>query len=335
MTAGDGNAWLPEEPPSLERFLAFEPLPAPILPVIGIVLAALYLAGAVRMWTSDRRWSIGRTVSFLAGCILIVASTGLAVELYGYGMFSVFMFQQLTLMMAVPPLLVIGSPGTLLLRATPHTGLGHLVHRAAFAGLRSPVSRFLLHPGFGIPLFLLSFYGLYLAGLADAFVATIPGHTALEVLFLVAGMLFTIPILSADPLPVRMSHGGRILDVVVEMALHAFFGVIVMMSAISLVNAFASPPESWQLDPLMDQQIAGGLAWSYGEGPTALILIYLLERWFRSETRQNRVKDARVDKQGDPDLDAYNAYLARLQARSSSGTPVPTVHSKEHHDATD
>ena len=314
MTSEDWSAWLPDEPPSFEQFLALQPLPAPVLPVIGGVLAALYLAGALRMWATKRQWPIGRTLSFLSGCALLVASTGLALELYGFAMFSVFMFQQLTLMMAVPPLLVLGSPGTLLLRATPHAGLGRVVHRLAFAGLRSPASRWLLHPAFGIPLFLLSFYGLYLAGLADSFVGTVAGHTALEVLFLVAGMLFTIPILSSDPLPVRLGHAGRIIDVVVEMALHAFFGVIIMMSTATLVTAFASPPTSWQLDPLMDQQIAGGLAWSYGEGPTALILLYLLQRWYRSDTVNSRAHDRRVEIHGNPELDEYNAYLARIAA---------------------
>lgn len=55
------------------------------------------------------------------GNLALAAVTGLAVENFGYALFSVFMFQQLTLMMAIPPLLVLGSPGTLLLRATRTT----------------------------------------------------------------------------------------------------------------------------------------------------------------------------------------------------------------------
>lgn len=315
--------WIPDEAPTLARMLAADLQPVPIIPVIGIVIAGLYLIGVIRMWSTGRRWSIVRTLCFLAGCALIVATTGLAVEGYGYVMFSVFMFQQLTLMIAVPPLLILGSPGTLLLRATPHRGPGHLVHRLAFAGLRGRVGRWLLHPAVGIPLFLLSFYGLYLGGLADVFLSTAVGHIALEGLFLVAGMLFTIPILSSDPLPIRLGYGGRILDVLVEMALHAFFGVIVMMSPALLVDAFANPPASWGLDPIADQQIAGGLAWSYGEGPTALILLYLLHRWYRSDTAKARAADRKADEHGDPDLDAYNDYLAQL--RKNPDTPTQSA----------
>ena len=316
--------WVPEQEPTLWTLLAADLQPLPVLPAIGFVLAVLYLAGAVRLWVIRRRWSVVRTLSFLLGCVLLVLTTGLAIEGYGYALFSVFMFQQLTLMIAIPPLLVLGSPGTLLLRAVPHRGLGRVVLRLAFAGLRSRVSRWLLHPALGIPICLLSFYGLYLGGLADVFLASSAGHISLEVLFLVAGMLFTIPILSADPLPIRLGYGGRLLDILVEMALHAFFGVIVMMTPGVLVEAFATPPAAWRLDPVADQQIAGGLAWSYGEGPTALILIYLLHRWYRADTTRARAADRQADELGDPDLAAYNAYLAGLRG-GDHNRPTPNT----------
>ena len=104
--------------------------------------------------------------------------------------------------------------------------------RAAHAGLRSRTARWLLSAWLAVPLYLAAFYGLYLANLADPILSTVTGHTLLEVGFLVAGMLFTIPILSSDPLPVRMSHGGRALDVFAEAALHAFFGVFLMMAPV-------------------------------------------------------------------------------------------------------
>lgn len=49
----------------------------------------------------------------------LAAVTGLAIDGYGYRLFSAFMFQHLTLSILVPPLLVLGAPGRLLLRSTP------------------------------------------------------------------------------------------------------------------------------------------------------------------------------------------------------------------------
>lgn len=316
-TAIDGPVWIPDAPPTLAEFFVFNPQPVPVLPLVGALLAALYLVGALRLWTRGTKWSVGRTVLFLVGCLTIVVVTGAGIEGYGFELFSVFMFQQLTLMMAVPPLLVLGAPGTLLLRALPHYGIGPVLHRAAIRSLRSKTSRFLIHPGFTLPLFLVSYYGLYLGGLADLFLSTWVGHIGLELFFLASGVLFTVPILSVDPLPRRQGYAGRLMDLFGEMALHAFFGVILMMAATPLVKTFSTPPESWNIDPLYDQQIAGALSWSYGEFPTLLILLFLLPRWFRHDTAKAKAADQHADTFGDTDLDAYNDYLARLRARDS------------------
>ena len=329
--------WIGESPPELGDLVALTTPPSLLLPIVGVLLALLYLGAAISLWIRGRRWSVGRTVLFLLGCAIITLVTGLGIEHYGYSMLSVFMFQQLTLMMLVPPLLVLGSPGTLLLRATPHRGLGRTVLSVALKALRSRVARWLLHPVFTVPLFLLSFYGLYLGGLADVLLALPLGHVALEVAFLIAGVLFAAPILSSDPLPLRMSHAARTIDITAEVALHAFFGVFLMISPTLLVDSFANTSAAMGVDPLADQALAGGLAWSYGEGPNAILLIYVLHRWFRDDTARARAADRRADAHGNPDLDAYNAYLDVLRARdidrdnprSDPNHPIAPPHRKD------
>ncbi len=304
--------WAPDTPPDLSSFSAFAPAAPIVLPAVAVVLAVVYSAGALRLWIAQRRWSVGRTILFLCGCLIILAVTATGLEGYGYGMFSVFMFQQLTLMMIVPVFLVLGAPGTLLLRSTPHRFGGQWVLRIALLLLRSRVARVLIHPGFSLPLFLFSFYGLYLGGIADVFLASEFGHVSLEVLFLVAGVLFAVPVLAVDPLPRRQTYVGRILDLFGEMALHAFFGVIIMIAATPLVKAFADPPMAWGVDPVADQQIAGALAWSYGEFPNLVLVLILFHAWYRADTARSRADDDRADREGTPDLDAYNDYLKSL-----------------------
>ncbi len=316
----------PSDPPTLASMLQFDVHSVSLLTVFALCLAALYVVAVIRVRRQGVRWSTTRTLLFVAGCALIVIVTGTELDAYGEQLFSVFMFQQLTLMIAVPPLLVWGSPGRLLLRAVPHRGLGGLVQRAALGGLRSRWARVLLHPAVTVPIFLMSYYGLYFTGIADNTLRWEGGHVALETAFLAAGVLFHIPVLSDDPLPVRHGHVAGILDIFIEIALHAFFGVIIMMSTRLLLDAFATPPGAWGIDPLADQGVAGGLAWGYGEGPTVLILIYLLHRWFRDDTRRDAARDQLVDRDGDPELDAYNTYLARLNAAD----PPPTQRADEH-----
>jgi putative membrane protein len=313
-----GLAWIPELPPSLEQFLAPNFQPIPVIPVIAIGIGLLYLIGAVQQWAASRRWSVVRTVCFLAGCALTAVTMGAGIEGYGYVLLSVFIFQQLTLMMAIPVLLVLGSPGTLLLRSVPHRGIGKLVLRASLGLLRSALMRFLIHPVVMIPLFLAAFYGLYFTEAASWLLATWGGHLSLELFFLVSGLLFTAPLISSDPLPRRQSHLGKLLDVFAEMPLHAFFGVIMMSAPAVMVKYFDSTSPQWGIDPVKDQQIAGGLAWSYGELPSVIMLLVLLIRWEKDDTRNAKRASRAADLYGDAEFDAYNQQLERLNRRGSS-----------------
>ncbi|WP_407791868.1 MULTISPECIES: cytochrome c oxidase assembly protein [Actinomycetes] len=283
--------------------------------MVGILLALGYLCGVMLLLRRRIVWPWWRTILFITGCGVLVALTGTALEGYGYRMFSVFMFQQLTLMMAIPPLLILGAPGTLLLKAAPSRGRWRFVRQFALTGLRSRFARLLLHPGFMVPLFLMVFYGLYFSGIASTLLGSVAGHLSLEAVFLGAGILFTLPLISPDPLPRRQSHFGRLLDMFIEMPLHAFFGVIAMMATIPLVSFFARPPAAWNIDAVADQRIAGALAWSYGELPSLIIVLILLFAWASDDTRRAEAADRRKDREGDLELEAYNAWLSRLGRR--------------------
>jgi len=308
--------WTPVEPPTLARMLEPALQPIPVLPAIALALAAIYLLGWLRVRTAGGHWPWWRAGLFITGCALLAAVTGLAIEGYGKELFSAFMLQQMTIMIVVPPLLVLGAPGTLLLRALPREGFGNRIRALAVASLRARWARFLLHPGFAVPLFLATFYGLYFSDAADLLLATGLGHVTLEVLFLIAGLLFTVPLLSPDPLPRRDPYMMKLVDVFAEAAVHAFFGVVVMMAGEPLLRAFSSPPPAWDVDPLADQRIAGGIAWGYGEAPTVLLLLVLVLLWYRDDSRRARQRDRRVERHGDTELDAYNAYLEGLGRRS-------------------
>lgn len=48
-----------------------------------------------------------------------------------------------------------------------------------------------------------------------------------------------------------------------------------------------------------------------------LVLIALLFQWYSSEQRQAKRQDRAADRDGDKELEAYNAYLASLNTRSN------------------
>lgn len=306
---------VPEAPPTILRMMGWDPPPIPLLAALGIALAALYCAGLLRLRRTGAPWPWYRSLSFLSGCAILTAVTGLAIEGYGVGLFSAFMFQHMTLSTLVPPLLVMGSPGLLLFAAVPDHGRGRRVRRTTLRLARSWVSRIALHPGFAIPVFLFSFYGLYFSSIFDTLNSSWVGHTGMELFFLISGLLFIIPILSIGPLPMRQSNLGRLLDIFLEMPLHVFFGVVFMMAPTVLVASFADPPPSWGIDPVDDQAVAGALAWSYGEPVALLIVLIFASRWRRDEERSTTTPTAYGEAKDAEDLDSYNEFLRTLNTR--------------------
>ncbi|MDP0400095.1 cytochrome c oxidase assembly protein [Tsukamurella strandjordii] len=303
----------PAAAPTVLGMLGWEPPQLPLLPVLAAVAAIVYLIGVRRVRAQGRSWHPARVISFLLGCLALAAVTGLKIEAYSWHLFSAFMFQQLTLSILVPPLLVGGAPGVLLLRATPHHGAGKVVLGAALGLLRSRAPRVLLHSGFTIPLFLISYYGVYLSGIIDRIGGNWFGHTALQLFFLGAGILFILPIMSVGPLPGRDSWLMRFFDIFIEMPLHVFIGVMLMMATTPMVAMFAFPPSEWGIDPVRDQTIAGALAWSYGE-PVAMVTVCIFAlRWRRAENHDSERAGAEVRE--DDERAAYNAYLEQLRGR--------------------
>ncbi|UOW02009.1 cytochrome c oxidase assembly protein [Agrococcus sp. SCSIO52902] len=317
MSSSDA-AWLP--PPSLEQFLLPGSTGAPVLPVLAAIMAIAYAAGVTRLRRQRRHWPPLRTAWFLLGCGTLAAVTGTRIDAYGQLLFSVLMFQQLALMMVIAPLLALGSPGTLLLRATPRDGAGRAVLRVAVSGLRSRAARFALHPALVIPLMLLCFFGLYVGGAADALLQVDAGHILMEAAFLLVGLLITVPLVSSDPLPRRPSYPGRLFDIFLEMQVHAAFGLVMLFSSAPFVRHFAtSAPAEWRVDPVHDQGVAGVLAWTFGELPLVTMLVVTLARW----QRRDRSRAGAQQRRADQETEAYNAYLAQLRQRDLRGDGDP------------
>lgn len=307
--------WMPTDPPTWARLFTPRLDGWSWIAVLSVLVLVAYLVGLARLRRAGVRWAWWRTAAFVAGSVSLFAVTG--TELHGYSMvlFSVHMAQHMVLSMVSPLLLLLGSPITMALRALPRGHGAAGVPRALLLEvLHSRVARFLSHPGFTIPLFIASLYGVYFTPVFDDLMANPLGHQVMLAHFLVTGLLFFGPILGADPWPRTTGHAGRMLELLLPMPFHAFFGVAIMMAGSLVVRTFSNPPASWGVDPLADQTTAGAIAWSFGEIPTVLVLAVVFFQWAGSEARRNKTRDRTIDRVGNAELDAYNARLRALAA---------------------
>ncbi|MDG5803642.1 cytochrome c oxidase assembly protein [Streptomyces ossamyceticus] len=282
-----------------------------------LVSLALYAWGVVRLVRRGDKWPVGRTVAFVAGVLMILLVMCTRLNDYGMVMFSVHMVQHMVISMLAPILLLLGAPITLALRALPTAGKGRKGPRELLLMfLHSWYMRIVTHPAFTIPMFIASLYALYFTPLFDFLMGSTPGHIAMMVHFLAVGLFFFWPIMGVDPGPHRPGYLMRMLELFAGMPFHAFFGIALMMASAPMVKSYENPPASLGIDALADQNAAGGIAWAFSEIPSVLVLLALLFQWYGSEQRQARREDRAADRDGDKELEAYNAYLASLDARS-------------------
>lgn len=176
----------------------------------------LYWLGVANELRSLRRWSSGRTLSFVLGIGLLALAVYPPLAHFAHHDLRGHMLRHLLLGMFAPLALVLGAPGTLLLRALPARSA-----RALVRFLASRPVRILIHP---VSALLFNIGGMYVLYLTPLFAATLGSHALhvfVHVHFVVAGYLFTWAIAGPDPAPHRPGLRLRLAVLLVATGAHA------------------------------------------------------------------------------------------------------------------
>jgi putative copper resistance protein D len=293
--------------------------------VLVVVLGGLYAAGVARLRRRGDRWSAGRTVSWVAGLLTIVAVTMTGIATYSPVLFSTHMIQHMVLSMLTPIFLVLGAPVTLALRALkpaairgdrgPREWLTVILHSRAL--------RFIGHPATATIIFVASTYTVYFSSLFGYLMRAHVGHLVMLTHFLASGTLFFWVLIGIDPTPRKLPYIAKMLLLFVTMPFHAFFGIALMNVNQPIAEGwYTALHRPWGTSVLSDQHTGGAIAWAFGEIPTFIVLIAMVFQWFMEDQRLTRRTERRADTAGaakvDAELSDYNAYLASLEKRSQA-----------------
>lgn len=101
------------------------------------------------------------------------------------------------------------------------------------------------------------------------------------------------------------------------MVFHGFLGIVLMQSrSVIAADWFSGVHPQWGSSLLANQHIGAGIAWAFGEVPSAIVMAILLVRWIRADEREQRRVDRAADRaeaSGEPDAHVvYNAYLRQI-----------------------
>ncbi len=270
---------------------AFDPVPT-----IGAGVAAVgYLAARHRLISSPHAVGVpraagrGRMVCFGAGLLAIVVAVDGPPDVLSDVSFSAHMIQHLLLQLVAAPLLLLGGPLGLLLRADPPW----LPRRALVRLLRSRPVRVLTHPVTAVGLFTVILVGSHLTPLYNLTLEREWVHELEHVAFLVTALLFWWPAIGVDPAPHRLSYPARLLYMFLDMPVMAYLGLAIASSSRVLYPYYAAHPPPWGASALQDQGVAGTIMWVSATFTMVPAMAVLLLRWLDEDERKQARREAR------------------------------------------
>ncbi len=236
---------------------------------LSLLAAVLYVVGATRLLSRGDVWPARRRLSFVSGCVVLGVA---AVAPLPGAPFTAHMVRHLLLGMIAPVLLVVGRPGTLLLRAVSGTARRMLARAArsvpAAAAMLPPVAAAFDVGG----LWLLYRTPLFAATQTRPWLATV-----LQLHVLTWGLLFTAAVCQLDPVPHRYGLGLRAGTLVAAGGAHSVLAKILWAAA---------PPHTWV--QVGDLHLGAQVMYYGGDAIEIALAAVIAGQWYAAGGRELR-----------------------------------------------
>lgn len=261
------------------------------IPTVGVVVAAILYGeglGAVRRRAGPAfpTWRVG---CFLAGLLVLFLALASPIDAYAPVLLSDHMVQHVLIMMVAAPLLVLGTPILLALRAAGPVARRRFIlpvlHAAPVRALASPLV--------GWAAFAVVMWGTHVSAVYEAAVRSTGLHALEHVAYLGAALLFWRPVVGLEPGPGRLSHPARILFLFLAMPVTSLLGLAISASNHVLYPSYVAGAHLLGVSALSDQKLAGTMMWTAGMFLMAPALGLVLMDWMRHDEQQARRADAR------------------------------------------
>jgi len=232
---------------------------------IGIAaLGALYIWASVRL---QRQPTIGQKVYFFSGLLVLFGSlNGPIHDLSDDYLFSAHMVQHLLLTLAVPPLLLAGTPGWM---------LRQLLSRKHIA----PVCHFFTRAPIAFVVFNLTIAVWHLPPFYNAAMAHHNLHILEHLMFMAAAVLMWWPLLSQLPELPRLAYPGQMLYSFLMSIPMSIVAVYIAMADHVLYPAYSAAPRVLPLTPMEDQLLGALIMWIPGGLIFMIIMTVVFFKW--------------------------------------------------------
>ena len=214
-------------------------------------LCALTSLAAVYLWSTRRHRgsATGRQkVLFLGGVVLLAAALASPLgDLASHWLLLALVLQRLLLTLAVPPLLVLGTPRAIIDRLT----------RPAVV---DAVLRVAVRPVPAVAIVTVVAVGTLTVGAVSLAAHSVVARTVIQLLVLASGFVLWAPVLTELPGIQRLSSLGRGGYLIVQSIVPSFLSIVWIFARHPLYAPFTYPSKVAGMTPLLDQQLSGFLA---------------------------------------------------------------------------
>jgi len=278
----------PRAPLTILRSWSFDP----IIVLTLMAAAALYVRGVLRIWAARPSFARWRVACFLSSLGVFYLALQSPIQAYSGRLFSVHMVQHLLLTMVAAPMLVLGTPIVLALRASTGSFRG----RVLVPFLRSRPAALLSHPVVSWSLFTVALWASHFTNLYEDALGNQAVHGLEHALYVIAGVLFWRPVVGRETGPSCITHPARLLYLFLAMPQMAFLGLAIYSSDQVLYPHYVFTTSALGTSALADQHLAGALMWIASMVLMLPAMAFVLFDWMRKEAREGARLDARLDR---------------------------------------
>jgi putative copper resistance protein D len=261
----------------------------PVTLALLLASASLYVAGYRRMGRSAATFGRGRLGAFLSGMLLLAIALVPPLERAADLSFTAHVAQHLLLSLFAPPLIALGAPVTLALRAGP-PGLARSITRV----LRTRPVTVLTNPIVGWMLFVVTPFVYHLTWLFDGAIRSTPAHIVEHAVLLGSALIYWWPIVGVDPSPHPVSYPARILSLFLAMPAMTFLALAIYLAGTPLYASYLDVAGTSVASVLADQRAGAVTMWLVGNLWMVITMLFVTAGWKRHDDAVQHRLEARV-----------------------------------------
>jgi cytochrome c oxidase assembly factor CtaG len=268
--------------------------------VLALALAAAYAWGYRRLRAAaatdpappgGRRFHFSRwrPAAFGAGIGLMLLALVSPIDAYSDDLFWAHMIQHVLIVMVIAPLLLLGAPATLALRASsPRVRRQYVVPL-----LNSRLLQVLLYPPVAILVLVGAIWIWHIPALYDAAIGSEALHFLEHATFLSGSLLFWWLVIGVDPSHLRPGHIARVAILICAILQNLALGLLLTSLGEAAYDSYARLEglREWGPSALTDQRIGAGIMWVPGTMMFAIAVLVIVYYWAEHETFRSRRDD--------------------------------------------